>query len=234
MPSWLQAVAVGEVAEGGVARDELVAAAPGEARLELAVERAQVGDEGLGVRAVGRGVVRVGAREPLAEGGHDGQEPRGVEPEVRVLGPASSACSSCSSAVSPAWSCPSSVAASEVGVRGDVDPGVRRLGRDGLVDGGLEAREVHDDVGAGQAPHRLGCQLEVVGLGAGLREAGDLDVLAADPLGRPLERVEGRGDPIRSSVAAPPASADPQAVRASSAVPRRRHDGPHDNDSQQK
>ena len=79
-------VALAEVAERGVARDEVLAGARREGRAELGVERAELVGERRGVLGVGRGVGRVGLAEPLADGGRDGRVALGVEPEVRVLG----------------------------------------------------------------------------------------------------------------------------------------------------
>ena len=79
-------VALAEVAEGGVARDEVLAGARREGRAELGVERAELVGERRGVLGVGRRVGRVGLAEPLADGGRDGRVALGVEPEVRVLG----------------------------------------------------------------------------------------------------------------------------------------------------
>src|SRR5690606_25593754 len=77
------------------------------------------------------------------------------------------------------------------GLRG-VDDVLRRALLDALVDRGLEAREVDDEVGVADPAHLRGGELEVVGLRRGRREVGDGDVLAADLLDDVLERVEGR------------------------------------------
>ena len=65
---------------------------------------------------------------------------------------------------------------------------------DGLVQGGLEAGDVGDDVRFAQLGGLLAGELEVVRLDVGGGHGGDLDELAANGLGQVLDRVEGRGD----------------------------------------
>ena len=56
--------------------------------------------------------------------------------------------------------------------------------------GRLEAVEVDEQVGLRDGGDVLRRELQVVGLGARRRQRGDGDAVAADPGGRPLERVE--------------------------------------------
>ena len=71
----LEAVAVGEVAEGVVGGDELAPVAVGEPGAILPVERTQLGGE-----LPGRGLASQLRADPL----HDLSEPHGVEPDMRV------------------------------------------------------------------------------------------------------------------------------------------------------
>ena len=64
---------------------------------------------------------------------------------------------------------------------------------DGLVQGGLEAGDVGDEVGLAQLGGLLAGELEVVRLDIGRGHGGDLDERATDGLGQVLDRVEGRG-----------------------------------------
>jgi hypothetical protein len=63
---------------------------------------------------------------------------------------------------------------------------------DALVERRREAGEVHHEIGVLQPGGVLPRELQVVRFGAGRREVGDGDAVAADPLGDELERVEGR------------------------------------------
>ncbi len=74
--------------------------------------------------------------------------------------------------------------------RRDVDRGIRRLGAHGRVDGRLEAREVDHGLRPRELTDGTRGQLEVVRLHPGLGQRGDPHVLAADPLGHELQRVE--------------------------------------------
>ena len=65
---------------------------------------------------------------------------------------------------------------------------------DGLVQGGLEAGDVGDEVGLAQLGGLLTGELEVVRLDVGRGHGGDLDERAADGLGQVGDRVEGRRD----------------------------------------
>lgn len=74
------------------------------------------------------------------------------------------------------------------GVDGVLDAG---LG-DRVVDGGLDALEVEDDVGLAELADLLRLELQVVGFDAGLGERVDGDVVAAYLLGQVLHGVERR------------------------------------------
>ena len=177
-----------EVAEGLVRDDHRGAFAR---RPALGVRRIELLEVGAHVRSVGRvavGAVRVGLGQTVGDRvGEVGHQQR-VEPEVRV------------------------VVAVLVGLRLPRGPRprgrvlarlveVHDLGRvdldaggdvgDGLVDGRLELVLEHDDVGLVEGRGLGDPQLEVVRLGAGLGEAGDLPLRAGHLLGDPLEREEG-------------------------------------------
>jgi hypothetical protein len=62
----------------------------------------------------------------------------------------------------------------------------------GLVDGGLEAGLVDDEVGVADGAHLGGGELQVVGLGGRGREVVDAHQVAAHLLGHVLQGVEGR------------------------------------------
>ena len=162
-----QPVALREVAEGGVARDDLPARAALQASPVPAIERAQVSKQR------GGGPVQRGAEPP-----HDlGEEDR-IEPDVRIGAEAGLL----------------SFRRLKRQSLQDVDDAAARLGG-GLADGRLEAvAEVQDDVGALDSADRSRRQLEVVRLGAGRREVVDLVTRSADPLGRVRQRIEGGND----------------------------------------
>ena len=82
----------------------------------------------------------------------------------------------------------------EAGVVGDVEGGVPGLLRR-VVDRRLELLEVDQVVGLAHLEDLLRRELEVVGLGAGLGEVGDLHVVAADLRDGVLEGVEGGAHP---------------------------------------
>ena len=66
---------------------------------------------------------------------------------------------------------------------------------DRLVDRGLELVLEDDHVGLVQVGRLGDAELEVVGLAAGLRQVGDLPVVARHPLRHPGQRVERRDGP---------------------------------------
>ena len=76
---------------------------------------------------------------------------------------------------------------------GDVEDPALGVLVDRLVDGRLEAVLDHDQVGAGQGDGARERRLDVVRLDAGVGQAGDVHVLAADPLRDPGEGVEAGG-----------------------------------------
>ena len=82
---------------------------------------------------------------------------------------------------------------------GDVECPVRGDLGDGLVESGLEAGDVEDEVGLADLGDLLGAELEVMRLTAGRREVDDLDAVAADLLRGVRERVEPRHDPQGSA-----------------------------------
>ena len=66
---------------------------------------------------------------------------------------------------------------------------------DGFLQGGLEsAAEIEDEIGTVHALDVSRSELDVVRLRTWRREVVDLDILAADLLRCPRERVEGRDD----------------------------------------
>ena len=185
-PRLVQVVPVGEVAERGVTGDHLAAAASGEAASEVGVEGVEVGHEGPRVGAVGGGVRRVAPREVVAQEGGDVREPAGVEPEVRV--DPSSSCSACSAASSP--SCPGSRGATSraAGATSTAVSGACGAPRRRRPAG--SPRGTRRSAPRPERSHGLGGELEVMGLHAGLGQRGHPVGLAADPLGRELQRVE--------------------------------------------
>ena len=85
--------------------------------------------------------------------------------------------------------------AAEQGERGGhVDRVVGSLLGDGLVDGGLEALDVEDEVGLRDVGDLRGAQLQIVRLDARRGQGGDVGVGPADLLGGVLEWVEGGDD----------------------------------------
>ena len=80
------------------------------------------------------------------------------------------------------------------GVLGGVDDVVGARQRDGVVDRGLEAGQVDDEIGAVQPGDLRGGELDVVRLGAGRRQRADRDAVAAHLLGDELQGVERRHD----------------------------------------
>ncbi len=193
----LEAVALGQVAERLVAGDEVGALAVGQAlpRTRRRARRARL-TERLGVGPVVRRVLsgRRSARVS-ANAVDDLDQAGGVEPEVRV--------GDAGLVVVIVL-----VVRLLVGVlvllrwcdRSQLDVASRASNRrrridDGIVDRGLEARRGRRRVGILDRADVAGCQLQIVGLGTGLGQAGHLDPLATDLLGHPLERVERRNDP---------------------------------------
>ena len=75
---------------------------------------------------------------------------------------------------------------------GGVDDVVHPRVRHGAVDSRLQALLVEHDAGAGQAGALTHGQLEVVGLDARRCQRAHLEVVARDPLGDELQRVERR------------------------------------------
>ena len=79
----------------------------------------------------------------------------------------------------------------EIDLVGQIDHrGAADLG-DRLVERGLEARDVGDEGGVVEGVDGFEGDVVVVRLLAGGRDAGDVDVVAADGLGEVLDRVEG-------------------------------------------
>ena len=148
---------------------------------QLVVQGGQLGLQRLGARAVALGAVRVELDEPVGHRCGDLPEADGVQPDVRVA----------------------------LGVRlvlvrlvlvravlAELDDGqhverpVVRLLLDRLVDRGLEAGRVDDEVGLADRADLARRQLEVVRLAPRLGQVGHVDGVAADPRGDELVRVE--------------------------------------------
>ncbi len=180
----LQTVRVGQVAEGVVAGDDLAALAGLEAGAQLVVEGGQLGAQLLRALAVAVGAVRVDLGEPVGQRRADRGQALGVEPDVRVaalLGVL---------LVLGVLLALGVLLLAQLDGRQHVERAVGGLLLDGLVDGGLEAGGVDDEVGLAKRADLLRRELEVVRLAAGLGEVRDLDVVAADPLGQEGVRVE--------------------------------------------
>jgi hypothetical protein len=168
-----------------VAGHELPAVARGEADPELLVEPGQLAAQLLGTLAeLGR--VR---RAELGHPGGDRVRDRGVpqwrEPDVRIealLGRVRHTVLE------------RHVARLEGRDGADVERGVPSLTLHGLVDRGLEAVQVQDQVGLRDASHLPGRELQVVRFGAGGREVLHVGLVPAESLGQEGQRVEGRRD----------------------------------------
>jgi hypothetical protein len=157
-----QAVALREVAEGGMTGHDLAARATSQAGAILAVELPEPGDE-CARRTVERG----------ANPANDPFEQDRIEPDMRVGGQ------------------PFLAALVEGQAGEDVDPLAVRL-VDRLADGRLKApAEVQDDGGALDPPDCLGRQLEVVRFGARRRQVLDVEVRPANALCGKGEGIEG-------------------------------------------
>ncbi len=110
---------------------------------------------------------------------------------------------------------------------GDVDGPVGGLLRHGLVDGGLEALDVEDEVGGGDLGDLGGGELEVVRLDAGRGEGRDGHGVAADLRGRRTRAGRRRPRPTRcrrrrAGEASPAVEAPPQALSSRAPAARDR------------
>ena len=137
--------------------------------MELAVQAAELLDQGVGVLPVVGGVRRVGGGEFGADAGRDSGVPGRVEPQVRIAGGVGVAV-----AVVGVVGVVVQVVVDERCGGGGVDhvPGTGLC--DGLVDGGLQALEIEDGVGLLDRADLPGRQLQVVRLDAGRGELGHL------------------------------------------------------------
>ena len=77
---------------------------------------------------------------------------------------------------------------------GDVERPIRGDLGDGLVEGGLEAGDVEDEVCLADLGDLLRAELEVMRLAPGGREVDDLHTVAADLLRGVGQRIEARDD----------------------------------------
>ena len=105
----LEAVTLRQMSEGGMVDDDGATRAGAQARAELGVQGRQVGTQGPGPLPVLGAARGVDPAQCVSGGGGDAGEQVGVQPDVRVgrevtVSSSPSACSACSSAVSPSWS----------------------------------------------------------------------------------------------------------------------------------
>ena len=201
-----------QVAERVVRRHDGVARAVGEPGRVLVVQRDQLSAQGAGACVVRRGVLWVRLRQLRGERVADVGETQGVLPEVRVelVGLVRERL--------------------EPGDRGRVEGGALRVLLDAVVDRRLEALLVDDDVGLRDRDRLLDGELEVVRLGPGLGQVGDLDPVPADAFGRPGQRVEARGDLHLARVVAQLVAQ--RAARRGGEQQAEDEEQPHENDSQ--
>jgi hypothetical protein len=196
---------VREVPERLVRHDEHPLRALGQAGLELAVQRLEVGAQPVGVGVVVVGVVRVGLGQPVGDGGGDRLEVGRVEPDVRVAGEVAVGVALVALLLGVLFLLGVLVVRVLVAVLAlglveqldqarDVDGAILGVLLDCLVDRRLEPAQVHDEVGVGDLADLPRRQLEVVRLAAGLGQVVDGGVLARDLLGHERQRIEGRGD----------------------------------------
>ncbi len=213
-----EAVALGEVAEGGVVGEEDLGLGVLQAVLEVAVQAAQLLDQGLRCSSCSRprGPGRP-SRRPCRRPGRSRRTSPG---RARHAGRGRASSSEWPS--SPSWLCSEPPWSSRVVSEAASIFVLMPVCDDGLVDGGLETLEEEGRVGLLELGALLGADLQVVRLLAGLGQAGDVRVAAAYLLGEEGHRVERRDDVelVRVALRRAVAGAGGQSAEAESGEPR--------------